>query len=67
MGESKITGRKRRKSLELILDLQDSIGGRARGFDKNSLRELKKFVDGLDKKAQETLFATARIPTTPQK
>lgn len=60
-GERQGTERKMRKSFKLLLALQGAIGGRGRGFDKNSLGELKKMVDGLDEKTKETLFATARI------
>jgi hypothetical protein len=37
-------GRKRRKSLELILDL-DSIGGTARALNRDNLRELRELMD----------------------
>lgn len=51
---------KMRKSLELLLDLE-SIGGRARGFDEQSLRELKRIMDGLDEQTKEILLVNARI------
>lgn len=49
-----------RKTLELLLEL-DSIGGRAKGFDEMSLRELKRIMDDLNEETKEVLMLNARI------
>jgi len=59
-GERLLSNRKRRKSLEIILDL-DSVSGRAKGFNLESIRELKSIIERLDKETKKLLFATARI------
>ena len=59
-GERLVTNRKRRKSLQVILDL-DSVSGRAKGFNLESIRELKSIIEGLGKETKEALFSTARI------
>jgi hypothetical protein len=58
--ERLLDGRPRRKSLEILLDLE-SISGRAKGFNLASIQELKSIVDHLDPKAKELLFSNARI------
>lgn len=58
--EGRLVGRRRRKSLEIILDL-DSISGRAQGFNLQSIRELKTIIDGLDPSTKHILFSNARI------
>jgi len=60
-GERLLDGRKRRKSLELILDL-DSISGRAKGFNLASIRELKTIMDNMGEDAKRILLSNARIP-----
>ena len=52
----------RRPSLKKLLDL-DSLSGNAKGFNLQTIRELKTIVDRLDGIAKEILFKTARIRT----
>jgi len=59
--ERRTTKRPRSKALELLLDL-DSFRGRAIGFEREALRELRTVVDGLDESTKKTLFKNARIP-----
>jgi hypothetical protein len=59
--ERRATKRPRSKALELLLDL-DSFRGRAIGFEREAIRELKTVVDGLDESTKKTLFKNARIP-----
>jgi hypothetical protein len=58
--ERRTTKRRRSKALELLLDL-DSFRGRAIGFERQALRELRAVVDALDKGTKKTLFKNARI------
>lgn len=58
--ERRTTKRPRSKALELLLDL-DSFRGRAIGFEREALRELRTVVDGLDESTRKTLFTNARI------
>lgn len=53
-------GRKRRKSLDAIIDL-DAVSGRASGIGVTGIRELKDIIDRLDKKTRNHMFKLARI------
>jgi hypothetical protein len=59
--ERRVTTRPRSKALELLLDL-DSFRGRAIGFEREAIRELKTVLDNLDKSTKEILFTNARLP-----
>ncbi len=52
--------KKRRKSLEILVDLA-SVSGRASGFGIDAIRALKKSVDALSPEVKASLFKTARI------
>jgi hypothetical protein len=58
--ERRATNRPRSKALERLLDL-DSFSGRAVGFERAAIRELKAILDGLDDETRMTLFKNARI------
>jgi hypothetical protein len=50
----------RRKSLNVILD-SGLMGGRLRGFDRETLLKLKDLIDQMSPERRELLFATARV------
>jgi hypothetical protein len=56
-------GRKRRKSLEILLDFQ-SLGMRGLGIENECIGALKHIMESLDDTTKAILLATARIPTT---
>ncbi len=62
-GERHLPGisRRRRKSLEMLLDLQ-SLGMRGIGFDAKTIGALKNAFRNLDPKTKATLLESARIP-----
>jgi hypothetical protein len=58
--------RKRRYPLRSLLDMSQSIGGRALNFNIAGLRALKKMVNALDDETRQILYATARINVRPK-
>jgi hypothetical protein len=50
-----------RQSLTALIDLK-SISGRARGFTRELIKELKNKIEGFDEDAKKTLFGMLRIP-----
>jgi hypothetical protein len=59
-GLRRLEPRNRRKSLELLLDL-DSISGRSLGFTAESIRILKRNIENMDNETKEILMRNARI------
>ena len=53
--------RDRRRSLDVVLE-RGLMGGRLRGFDRPTLRLLKKRIDEMPLTIRQTLFSIARIP-----
>lgn len=59
--------RKRRKSLESLLDVEN-FAGRAKSLDREWMREYKKQFDAMDETTKHLLLTTARIvPKKPSK
>ncbi len=54
--ERRAAGRKRRKSLELILEM-DSFSGVSKSVEKQQLEEIKKTMDGIDQKTKDILLS----------
>jgi hypothetical protein len=58
-----LVGRKRRKSLEVILE-RGQLGGFLRGFDKETLIKYKEHIDNLHPHAKALFMAAARVPNS---